>query len=131
MLGDLGIRLDEAHALIERALAEEPHNGAFLDSMGWVLYKQNRLPEAEEMLRKAVSRNSHDATIHSHLGDVYLKSGRASLAAAEWEKSLAEWRHALPSESEADKVAELEKKLTTVKRQLAQKKNEGAPAKPQ
>ncbi|HXN23758.1 MAG TPA: tetratricopeptide repeat protein [Candidatus Dormibacteraeota bacterium] len=131
MLGDLGIRLDEAHALIKRALAEEPHNGAFLDSMGWVLYKQNRLPEAEEMLRKAISRNSHDATIHSHLGDVYFKSGRAGLAAAEWEKSLAEWRHALPSETEADKLAELEKKLTTVKRQLAQKKTEGAPAKPQ
>jgi tetratricopeptide (TPR) repeat protein len=131
MLGDLGIRLDEAYALVKRALAEEPHNGAYLDSMGWVLYKQNRLPEAEEMLRKAVARNSHDATIHSHLGDVYFKNGRAGLAAAEWEKSLAEWRHALPSENEADKVAELEKKLTSVKRQLAQKKNDGAPAKPQ
>lgn len=131
MLGDLGIRLDEANALVQRALAEEPHNGAYLDSMGWVLYKQNRLPEAEEMLRQAISHNSHDATIHSHLGDIYFKSGRAGLAATEWEKSLAEWRRALPSENEADKVAELEKKLAGVKRQLAQKKNEGAPAKPQ
>ncbi len=131
MLGDLGIRLDEANALIKRALAEEPHNGAYLDSMGWVLYKQNRLPEAEEMLRKAVTHLSHDPTIHAHLGDVYFKSGRASLAAAEWEKSLMEWRRALPSENEAEKVADLEKKLTSVKRQLAQKKNDLAPAKPQ
>lgn len=131
MLGDLGIRLEEAHALVKRALAEDPHNGAYLDSMGWVLYKQNRLPEAEEMLRKAVSHNSHDATIHSHLGDIYFKSGRAGLAATEWEKSLAEWRRALPSENDADAVAELEKKLAGVKRQLAQKKSDGAAGKPQ
>jgi Flp pilus assembly protein TadD len=131
MLGELGIRLDEANALVKRALVEDAHNGAYLDSMGWVLYKQNRLGEAEEMLRRAITHSSHDATIHSHLGDVYFKSGRAGLAATEWEKSLAEWRRALPSENEADKVAELEKKLANVKRQLAQKKNDGVAAKPQ
>src|SRR5208337_1014821 len=33
MLGDLGIRLDEAEALVKRALKEEPYSGAYLDSL--------------------------------------------------------------------------------------------------
>jgi tetratricopeptide (TPR) repeat protein len=121
MLGDLGIRLDEAEALVKRALKEEPFSGAYLDSLGWIYFKENRLPEAEEMLRKAVERESHDATIRSHLGDVYAKTGRLDLAAEEWEKSLGEWRHSLPADVEADKVAELEKKLSQVKHRVAQK----------
>jgi len=36
MLGDLGIRLDEAEALVQRALKEEPFSGAYLDSLGWI-----------------------------------------------------------------------------------------------
>lgn len=121
MLGDLGIRLDEAEGLVKRALKEEPFSGAYLDSLGWIYFKENRLPEAEETLRKAVERESHDATIRSHLGDVYAKSGRMDLAAGEWEKSLGEWRRSLPADIENDKVAEIEKKLTQVKRRVAQK----------
>src|SRR5947208_6569512 len=40
MLGDLGQRLDEASAMVQRALKEEPFNGAYLDSLGWIYYKQ-------------------------------------------------------------------------------------------
>jgi tetratricopeptide (TPR) repeat protein len=121
MLGDLGIRLDEAEALVQRALKEEPNSGAYLDSLGWIYFRENKLAKAEATLRKAVARESHDATIRSHLGDVYAKSGRTDLAAIEWEKSLAEWRRALPADLENDKVAELEKKLSQVKHRVAQK----------
>ena len=121
MLGDLGIRLDEAEALVQRALKEEPFNGAYLDSLGWIYFKENKLAASETTLRKAVQRESHDATIHSHLGDVYAKTGRSELAAAEWEKSLMEWRRSLPADIESDKVAELEKKLSQSKHRVAQK----------
>jgi len=121
MLGDLGIRLDEAEALLRRALQEEPFNGAYLDSLGWIYFKEGKYPASETALRKAVERESHDATIHSHLGDLYAKTGRSDMAAAEWEKSLTEWRRSLPADIEADKVAELEKKLSQSKRRLAQK----------
>jgi tetratricopeptide (TPR) repeat protein len=121
MLGDLGIRLDEAEALVQRALKEEPHSGAYLDSLGWIYYRENKLTEAEATLRKAVERDSHDATIRSHLADVYAKSGRTDLAAIEWEKSLAEWHRSLPADVENDKIAEIEKKLSQVKHRVAQK----------
>ena len=121
MLGDLGIRLDEAEALVQRALKEEPNSGAYLDSLGWIYFRENKLAKAEATLLKAVARESHDATIRSHLGDVYAKSGRMDLAATEWEKSLTEWHRSLPADMENDKVAEIEKKLSQVRHRVAQK----------
>jgi tetratricopeptide (TPR) repeat protein len=121
MLGDLGQRLDEASSLVGRALREEPFNGAYLDSLGWIYYKQNKLDDAESTLRKALERDAHDPTIHSHLGDVYAKLGRTEKATAEWEKSLSEWRRSLPSDVEPEKIAELEKKLGQAKHRVAQK----------
>jgi len=121
MLGDLGQRLDEAESLVKSALKQEPYSGAYLDSLGWVYYKQNKLGEAEATLRKAVDRDSHDPTIHSHLGDVYSKLGRSELAAAEWEKSLSEWRRQLPADIETEKIAELEKKVGQTRHRVAQK----------
>jgi len=129
MLGDLGIRLDEAEALVQQALKEDPFNGAYLDSLGWIYFKENKLGVSETTLRKAVEREKHDATIHSHLGDLYAKTGRGDLAAAEWEKSLVEWRRSLPADLEADKVAELEKKISQSKHRVAQKSAPGV-AKP-
>jgi tetratricopeptide (TPR) repeat protein len=121
MLGDLGIRLDEAEALVQRAIKEEPNSGAYLDSLGWIYFRENKLSEAEATLRKAVQRESHDATIRSHLAEVYAKSGRTDLAAIEWEKSLTEWHRSLPADVENDKIAEIEKKLSQVKHRVAQK----------
>ena len=126
MLADRGVRLDEAANMLKRALDQDPTNAAYLDSMGWILYKQNKLPEAESYIRKAVDHDPHDPTMLSHLGDILAKSGHADQAAAEWEKSLAEWHRALPAEFEEDKVAELEQKISAVKRHLAQQKSPAA-----
>jgi len=121
MLADRGVRLDEAQDLIQRAVDLEPFNGAYLDSLGWVYYKQNKLDDAETALRKAVEHEPHDPTIRSHLGDVYAKEGRMDQAAIEWEKSLNEWHRSLPADLENDKVAEVERKLNQVKHRVAQK----------
>ena len=122
ILADRGVRLDEAVGLVQRALAEEPDNPAYLDSLGWAYYKQNKLMEAEAYLRKAVQRESTDPTMLSHLGDVLAKNGQADLAVMEWEKSLTQWHLALPADFEADKVAEIEHKLSDVKKRVAQQK---------
>jgi tetratricopeptide (TPR) repeat protein len=121
MLADRGVRLDEAQDLIQRAVDLEPQNGAYLDSLGWVYFKENKLDDAETNLRKALEHEPHDPTIREHLGDVLAKQGRTELAAAEWEKSLAEWRRSLPADLENDRVAEVEKKLNQVKHRVAQK----------
>src|SRR5439155_2438504 len=66
-LADQGRKLDEAERLIRRALeldqvekrrkkemlASEEENAAFLDSLGWALFRKGRLTEARDWLRKA------------------------------------------------------------------------------
>lgn len=125
MLADRGVRLDEATDLIKRALADDPGNAAYQDSLGWAYFKQNKLDEAEGLLRQAVTREGHDPTILSHLGDVYAKMGKDSLAEAQWQKSLDEWHRALPADFEAAKMAEVEQKISVLKRRLAQQKTSG------
>jgi len=129
-LADRGIRLDEAVSLIQRAVKQDPDNSAYLDSLGWAYYKQNKLAEAEEYLQKAVNGQEHDPTMLGHLGDVYLKLGNNERAADLLERSLAEWQKALPADYEADKVNELDAQLKVLKRRLAEKTIPEAP-KPQ
>jgi tetratricopeptide (TPR) repeat protein len=127
MLADRGIRLEEAADLIKRALADDPSNAAYQDSLGWAYYKQNKLDDAEALLRQAATRESHDPTILSHLGDVYSKMGKDSLAEKQWQKSLDEWHRVLPADFEPAKMAEVEQKISALKRRLAQQKTPGDP----
>lgn len=128
MLADRGMRLTEATDLIKRALAEDPNNGAFLDSLGWAYYKQDKLAEAEDTARQAVSHERHDPTILEHLGDIYFKRGKVELAAAQWQRSLDEWHKSPPAEAEPDKIAAVEGKLSNAKRRIAeQNKKTGGP----
>ena len=116
------MRLDEATSLIKRALVEEPGSAAYKDSLGWAYYKQEKLPEAEALLRQALEHDSHDPTILSHLGDIYAKMGKESLAEAEWQKSVDEWHRTLPAAFEPAKMAEVEQKISALKHRLAQQK---------
>jgi tetratricopeptide (TPR) repeat protein len=125
MLADRGIRLEEATDMIKRALAEEPTNTAYEDSLGWAYFKENKLPEAEEQLRKAAARAIHDPTILGHLGDLYAKMGKDDLAEAQWQKSVEEWHRALRGDFEPAKLAEVEQKIAALKRRLAQQKTSG------
>ncbi len=83
-----GERLDEARALIERAVSIEPTNGSFLDSLGWAHYKLGRLEEARKYLEKAIRYERHNPTIYEHLGDVLRDLGRLQEARQLWEKAL-------------------------------------------
>ena len=130
MLADRGVRLGEATDMIKRALVEDPNNAAFQDSLGWAYFKQDNLPEAEELLRAAATRESHDPTILSHLGDLYAKMGKDNLAEAQWQKSLDEWHRVLPADFEPNKMAEVEQKITALKRRMAQQQKAPLDPKP-
>ena len=120
MLADRGVRLDEAVAMIQRALADDPYNGAFLDSLGWAYFKQGKLDAARAELEKAVARSAHDPTVREHLGEVYYKMGRSAQALSEWTKAQAFWHDVVPADFEADRSAELDKKVSQLKHELAQ-----------
>jgi tetratricopeptide (TPR) repeat protein len=88
MLATRGVRLDEAEAMVQKAVESDPTNGAYLDSMGWVYFKQNKLDRAEEYLKKAAIFVNSDPDIHDHLGDLYFKTKRYDEARTEWNKSI-------------------------------------------
>ena len=54
MLADQGTRLAEAQGCIQKALEIDPDNYAYLDSLGWVYFRQNKLDEAENQLSHSV-----------------------------------------------------------------------------
>ena len=87
MYADKNIHIEEAATLVERALAFEPDNGAFLDSMGWILFRQGRFPEALLVLQRAAELIGNDAVIFDHLGDVHAKLGNPAEALANYKKS--------------------------------------------
>ncbi|MBI3680121.1 MAG: tetratricopeptide repeat protein [Acidobacteria bacterium] len=119
MLADRNTRVSEAHDLIRKALDLDPNNGAYLDSLGWALFRLNRLEEAEGLLKRALERTSRDPTIHDHLGDVYMKQGKVREAITHWQKSLKEWETTPASEHDSNEVAKVQKKLDTAKVRLA------------
>jgi len=80
--------LTEAEDLIRRALALEPDNGAYLDSMGWVYYRLGRLVEARRDLERAVELTHGDPVVREHLGDVYKDLRLIELAREQYAQSL-------------------------------------------
>ena len=72
---DRGDNLDQALDLISRAVALEPENPAYLDSLGWVHFRLGDLSQAEYWLRRAIGLGGTDGTVLSHLGEVLLRKG--------------------------------------------------------
>jgi tetratricopeptide (TPR) repeat protein len=89
MLADRGQRLDEAVALVERALAIDPGNGAYLDSLGWAYFRQEKYDKAEPLLRQAAEQSPGNSVIQDHLGDVLWASGKRREAVEAWRRALA------------------------------------------
>ena len=87
-LAERSLRLDEALALIQRALTLDGSNGAYLDSLGWVYYQMGRYLEARDPLERAAREYPHDGTVLEHLGDLYMKIGEVDMALAAWGRAL-------------------------------------------
>jgi tetratricopeptide (TPR) repeat protein len=77
MWADREVYLDQALELIGRAVALDPENPAYLDSLGWVHFRLGDLDESERWLRRAIDLggNVGDGTILCHLGEVLFSKG--------------------------------------------------------
>ncbi|MBA3268939.1 MAG: tetratricopeptide repeat protein [Acidobacteria bacterium] len=87
-LAERGQRLPEAVGFIERALKVEPDNPSYLDSLGWALFKQGRVDEAEGPLRRAADALPTQSVIQDHYGDVLAGRGKYQEAITVWERAL-------------------------------------------
>jgi tetratricopeptide (TPR) repeat protein len=83
-----GENLVEALELISSAVRSEPTNAAYLDSLGWVLFRLNRVEDALTQILKAIQHiEEPDATVYEHLGDIQERLGRRDDAVAAWRKA--------------------------------------------
>jgi tetratricopeptide (TPR) repeat protein len=114
MLADRGVKLDEAISLIQRAVNQDPTNGAYLDSLGWAYFRQDKLDLAEEYLSKAVKFSGGDATVNDHIGDLYFKTKR-------FEQAKAAWTKCVQLSNDPDEIAKVKKKLDDLKGKIAKK----------
>jgi Tfp pilus assembly protein PilF len=87
-LTDLNKSLPEARQLLTAALAQSPDSAAVLDSMGWLLYREGKYPEALEHLRRA-SETGADPEIDLHIGEVQWAMGDQAGARKTWAAALA------------------------------------------
>jgi tetratricopeptide (TPR) repeat protein len=85
---DQGKQLPQAERMIRSAVAAEPDNEAFLDSLGWVLYKQGRFSDARPWLANAAQDQQADPTIFDHLGDTLYRLSQTNSARQSWQQAL-------------------------------------------
>ncbi len=115
-LNDLGYlwadqnkNLQRSLRMIEKAVAAEPENMAFRDSLGWVLFRLGRYSEAVVELQKAVTDDKPDAVVLDHLGDACLKANDRDKAIDVWRKAAEAFRR----EKEPAKADAVDKKLAS------------------
>ena len=81
--------LDEAEDAIKHALQMDANNGAYLDSLGWLHYRNGRFNEAlNELLRAAQNLKQPDPVVFDHLADTYAMLNRIPQALEYWQKAL-------------------------------------------
>ena len=87
-LADRTSRLEEARALIEKAIKLSPDDPFILDSLGWLHYRMGNHTEAIHHLQNAYSARP-DPEIAAHLGEVLWKMGQRDQAREVWTTALA------------------------------------------
>jgi len=115
MWAESGVNLERAADMLVKAVEQEPRNGAYVDSLGWVYFRQGKLDLAEKYLTDATKLMPRDATVKEHLGDVLAKRGEAT-------RALSLYRAALTLDPETKDLDKLRSKIAELeKQQQAQK----------
>jgi predicted Zn-dependent protease len=114
MLAERGERLDESVGLLKKALAMEPDNGSYLDSLGWAYFKEDKLDLAEDNLKRAADQQRTNSVIQDHYGEVLFKLRR-------YDDAIAAWTRALNGDGDSINRGDIDKKIRTAKQKLEKK----------
>lgn len=87
-LAESGSDLNEAQSLAERAVSGSPNQGYYLDTLGWIYYKQGDYKKAVEYLRRANEEIKNDANVLEHLGDALVANQQKLEALAVYNRAI-------------------------------------------
>lgn len=88
-LAEINKDLDAANKMSKYTIEKEPDNPSYLDTYGWILYKQKDYKNAAKYIEKAIRLGSN-AVLLEHLGDIYEAMGEIVKALKYWKQSLEE-----------------------------------------
>ena len=111
MLAERGERLDESVGYLKKAVAMEPENGSFLDSLGWAYYKAGKFDLAEENLKRAADQLRTNSVIQEHYGQLLFKVGR-------FEEAIAAWSRALEGDGGSIDRADIDRKIKDARQKI-------------
>ena len=98
------INLNEALAMVKKAVELKPNDGYIVDSLGWAYFQLGDFEEAATLIERAVDLNPADPIIGEHLGDAYWRVGRTLEARFQWQ-------HAKDNDPQPDDLKRIEEKL--------------------
>ena len=92
-LVESGGDIEKAADMSSRSLiGNNADNPTFLDTYAWILYKQGKYEEAEDMQKKAIEDEegnvADSSELWDHYGDILLALGKKKEAVEAWEKAL-------------------------------------------
>ena len=88
MWAEHNMRLDEAEQMIKLALQSDPNNGAYIDTLGWLEYRQGKFDQAlVDLLRAAQKLTRDDPVVFEHIGDTFAKMNKIAQALDAWQKA--------------------------------------------
>ncbi len=84
--------LDRAEEMSRKAVADQPENPTYIDTLAWILYLKGQYQEALEIQEKAIDLLGEDVEsageYWNHLGDIQYKCGQKEKAVESWKKAL-------------------------------------------
>jgi tetratricopeptide (TPR) repeat protein len=88
MWAEHDIRLDEAEQMIKLALQADPNNGAYIDTLGWLEFRQGKFDQAlVDLLRASQKLTREDPVVFEHIGDAFAKINKIAQALDAWQKA--------------------------------------------
>jgi tetratricopeptide (TPR) repeat protein len=89
MWAEHNMHLDEAEQMIKLALQASPENGAYIDTLGWIEFREGKLEQALADLQRAANKLTRDdPVVLEHIGDACAKLNRSAEALEAWQKAL-------------------------------------------
>lgn len=108
------VNLEKANEYINRALKKDPKNPYYLDTLGWIKFKQKEYKDALDLLLQALNLADDDVVIFEHIADVYSAQEDFELAKKYYKQGLAKKSDKL-SKDELESIERMEEKLEDIK----------------
>jgi len=87
-LADRNIQIDRALEMATKAVAAQPDNTSYLDTIGWVYFRLGDYKQAEMYIKKAIDKGEASPVVHEHLGDIYYEMRDVERAMEQWKIAL-------------------------------------------